>query len=599
MQAALGIATDPVLNVPDAEHNELGHTLFERQLVSVSALWGIANAGRKLPAFEVVRTLYPALQLFARSHHETRNWRGWFEIEAAAPDYFTFIVCATAAHGKGAVQSLGDEFERLWNQESTKEYWPLNRCHHIAVELYRQGDDRQRLVRLLNKMEQEVGVWYELHERAEVIRELAMAWHEIGELARAQALFPRLMQGTFGIYHRKDRQIQRWVDMLAKAVANQPDHARQDISRFVAAISVLNQTGRGRGNDEASAELIALLMTFDLEYAFSLFVWLLEKGGIDFDSALAGLLLGALRLEQAPIEAVFVIARHLYIPFTSYFHKPLAKQLAASCVLQQSPAEVKRLLCELNLSLMTKAWPNQRPGWWREIVAGLRQHGGDSSEFEAHLVEYPGKQDRTSPSLTLKDDSLLTLEEVLVIVSSYEKLIALIESVEKTEYFLWDSVIAPLIEGFTHTQVHSVMTLLEPLGIDSTVRNRAALHLHQIGHTQEALAILQPLLNGSKASGWDANWDGGSRLNAIKAMIAIDPKQWRPRALEMLIDDYIAEFRYPSNLVSNIEELAEILFESTPWHQLWPEIRAHVFQLAEFSLAEDSPSLGSDKIIDC
>ena len=64
-------------------------------------------------------------------------------------------------------------------------------------------------------------------------------------------------------------------------------------------------------------------------YAKTLFDWLLEHGGLHFSSAMSGLLLGALRHESPPLEAIFVVARHLLIPFDSYVYEPLAEQLAS------------------------------------------------------------------------------------------------------------------------------------------------------------------------------------------------------------------------------------------------------------------------------
>lgn len=155
----------------------------------------------------------------------------------------------------------------------------------------------------------------------------------------------------------------------------------------------------------------------------------------------------------------------------------------------------------------------------------------------------------------------------------------------------------PIVGSFTVTQVNRLLTLLVSLGAKDDVRNICALRLHQLGHTEEAVSILEPILNKSAASGWSPHWDGGTRVYALKALIAIDPQQWRPRALEMLIDDYIREFRYPFNLLNQIEELADLLFEEIPWDQLWPEIREHVFQLADFSLSEEQPPLYPESVL--
>lgn len=588
--ASLGRTIDPITTVPTAdEPREQGHVLFERQLVTIAALWGKAKRGEYLSPDEIIRALRPALRFFNRSWEETRDWHAWYEIESAVDDYFDLMVRAVAAHGQEALSALSEEMERLWMDDGTAKYWPSSRRHKISMALYRHGDERARLVRRLESIEREIGVWHELHERADELGQVAKSWGEIGELERARALIPRILEGSYGVYHHKDRQMQRWVDLLAIAGASRPELIQEDIPRFASALLVLDQTGRGRGTQDAATEFLALVMTINPAYAWALFEWLIGHGSLQFSNGVAGLLLGALRTERPPLEAIFLVARHLYIPFTPYTYKPLATQLAARSSDLLPSSEAERLLDELEQTIQIKAWPDDRPDWWRAIVAGLRQAGGGSTHFETRLAIEPGEQDNASPSLILKDGRKVTNEEVMVQVGSFERLVALIDSVEKTEYFPWDDVIKPIIGTFTAAQIQQLLTLLEPLGIRHTVRDRCALRLHQLGETEEALSMLLPILEESTASGWDRWWDGGSRLFAIKALISIDPIQWRPRALEMLVDDYLTEFRYPINLLHNIEELADILFPVVPWDRLWPEIREHVYQLAEFSLAEDFP----------
>lgn len=591
--ASLGQTVDPVKAVPDSDDpRKHGNVLFERQLVVIASIWGRAKKGEIMAPDEIMRTLHPALRLFNRGRREARDWSAWYQFASAAEDYFNLMIRSVAAHGQDAVRELSREFEQQWTQEKTAKYWSTNRRRAIALALYRNGDDRDIFIRRLEGLEQEIGVWHDVHDRAEEYGQLALAWREAGEVERGKSLVPLLLNGSFGISHDKDRQLQQWVDLLTKAVAYQPDLASDNIGRFASALVVLEQAGRGRGTQDAATELLALAMTANPGYAKTLFDWLLEHGGLHFSSAVSGLLLGALRHESPPLEAIFVVARQLLIPFDSYIYEPLIKQLAVRTAQCAKPEITERLMSELTQTIQVKAYPGERPGLWRALIAGLREAGQDSLFFERLLAENPGEQDSRSSSLLLKDGRKLTEEDVLVLVNSFEQLVALVESIEKAEYFPWRRVIKPLIGRFTAQQTHRLLAVLEPHGLDGMVRNMCASRLHDLGLTNEALTILEAVLNETTASGWDRSWDGGSRQDAIKALIAIAPDKWRPRALETLVDDYISEFHYPYNLIHNLEELAEVLFEVVPWERLWPEIREHIYQLSDFSLAEEqAPSL--------
>ncbi|POZ51811.1 ATP-binding protein [Methylovulum psychrotolerans] len=590
--ATLGIEISPVAAVPDAlDAKERGNVLFERHLVIISQLWGKARRKEKLSGSEIVRILHSALRLYQRSWKETKEWTGWYEFQGAANDYFDLMISASAAHGDEAILALSDEFEKLWASESTKKYWSTDQRHKIALILYRNGDQRSRFIQRLESLQREIGVWDEVHARVEIFNELALSWCEVGEVDRAQDLIPRMLEGSFGIYHDKDRQLQQWVEVLTKVASSAPELVENELHHFAAAVLILEKANRGRGTQDAAIELLALAMTINPSESWQLCEWLWKNGGLHFDTGVAGILLGALRSKQPPIELIMNLTRHLYIPFVPYLYEPLAIELAAACF-KLVPSELTHgLIDDLSQTLLVKAWPNQRPSWWRALIAGIRHSGGDASQFEKQYFDNLGEQDSSSSFLILKDGRKITVEEAKVMVGSYEQLIILFESIEKTDYFPWPSLLEPLIESFSADQIRQMLTRWESYLSKDALRNKFALRLHRLGHASEALTLLEPMLQQSKASGWDSHWDGGIRQTAFGGLIAIDPKRWRPQALKTLLDDYTSEFRYPVNLINNWEELTDILFENVPWNQLWPEFREHIFQLAEFSLAEDFPQL--------
>jgi hypothetical protein len=590
--ATLGIEISPLAAVPDALNiKERGNVLFERHLVIISQLWGKARCKEKLSGSEIVRVLYSALRLYQRSWKETKEWTGWYELQGAANDYFDLMIRAVAAHGDEAIIALSDEFERLWTSDSTKQFWSTDRCHKIALALYRNGDRRSRFIQRLESLQQKIGVWDEVHERVEFFNDLALSWCEVDEIDKAHDLIPLMLAGSFGIYHHKDRQLQQWVDILTKIASSAPDLCMNELQHFAASVLILEKANRGRGTQDAAIELLALAMTISPTKSWQLCEWLWKNGGIHFDTGVAGILLGALRSQHPPIELIVNLTCHLYIPFVPYLYEPLATELATACIQVGSSEQPHSLLNDLSQTLLVKAWPNQRPSWWRALIAGIRKAGGDASRFEKQYFDNPGEQDSSSSVLILKDGRKITLDEAKVMVGSYEQLITLFESIEKTDYFPWPGLLETLIERFSADQIRQMLTRWEPYLSKDALRNKFALRLHQLGHTSEALALLEPMLQQSKASGWDSHWDGGSRQTVFKGLIAIDPKCWRPQALKTLINDYTSEFRYPVNLINNWEELTEILFENVPWNQIWPEFREHIFQLAEFSLAEDIPQL--------
>lgn len=586
--SSLGDKTDPSTVVPDSEKaDRRGHVLFERHIVSISTLWGAARGGNILTGSEVVRILKPSIQFFNRGHKESRKWHAWYELEQAADDYFDLLIAAASAHGVEAVLALEAEFENQWSNPETSKYWSTARQHRIARNLFKHGGSKAFFSRLLERLEERLGIWHELHERAEELSALAISWNEIGEHERARALIPRLLSGSFGIYHHKDRQMQTWVSYLKIAGKANPELVENDLARFASAILILQRAGRGRGTQDAATELISLAASISPRLGWNMFNWLLSKGGLYFEHGLAGLLLGGLRSRKISIWHALAVTAHLYAPFSRTTHDQLASELATACITHYGESKSKEILGQLAEKLQVYSWPSERSNWWKGFISALRRQSIDSSYFEALLGRASRKRDYDSSSLLMKDGRKISTEEFPALVRSFDDFRNLIDHLQKTEYFPWQDALSPILGGFNASQISQTADLLEPFGLNNTFRCRLALRLQELNFPDKATAIVQRFLEQSSSHGWD----GGSHVYAFRTLINIDPDKWRPLALERFIDDYLAEFRYPQQLIQNIDEFASLFFQEIPWNELWPEIRDHVSQLAEFSLADEIPSL--------
>ena len=105
----------------------------------------------------------------------------------------------------------------------------------------------------------------------------------------------------------------------------------------------------------------------------------------------------------------------------------------------------------------------------------------------------------------------------------------------------------------------------------------------------KANSLLEGLFESSDAKGWDLHWDGGARQSIFRALVEIDAKQWRPKALACLVDDYIGESRYPSSLIWNLPEIVDILFEDKDVLPIWKEIKEHAYLLDAFEQGAEKP----------
>ena len=166
---------------------------------------------------------------------------------------------------------------------------------------------------------------------------------------------------------------------------------------------------------------------------------------------------------------------------------------------------------------------------------------------------------------------------------------------ESVDYFRWMNLIQPFLKGMSVHQLEEVYKLLKPLKPDNDVVSFIAGALSSHGEVDKANSLLEGLFESSDAKGWDLHWDGGARQSIFRALVEIDAKQWRPKALACLVDDYIGESRYPSSLIWNLPEIVDILFEDKDVLPIWKEIKEHAYLLDAFEQgAEKPPALLDD-----
>ena len=584
--AMLRNPADPKQAVPDEESSKHGGVLFERNIVTIANLSGKAWAGEFVPSITILQELRPALSFFYRNHRETRDWTSWYWYRKIAPDYFTFLVISVTQHGPEALHSLGEEFDRRW--EADAQHWPTDWRRKIALTLYRQGGSKEDLIRRLDIIETQMSVWDDVASRTAELSEQTLAWLEAERYQRAKSILPQIYKGSFGIVLDKDYQFCDWVECLATTTSAKPGTTAEDIRRFAGALVTMEQTGRGRGRQEAASNLIALTAKWHPNYGLELKDWLLAHHSIHYSTAVAGILRAATLSADAPLEMIVLLTCHLLIPFRRSAPSHLPKLLAKQCTLRCSPDEARSLLHMLETCLESNAFPSSRAEWWRGFAEGLQEAGSDSSHFLAKLqMDTREKRYESESHMKLKSGEKLSYEDAVLRITSVQDLLDFIEQIEEVKYFRWNKAIEKILDKLSYEQINALRTSLAPYNIDTVVEALFVKRLKALGYVDEGQEALQSLLDQSRSGGWSRYWDGGSRLSSMQTYIEFYPEQGREMAYDLLVNDYLSGWRTPNFIFQNLDDYMPLLFAEAPLFEIWQEIREHVYQLDEFTPKEN------------
>lgn len=586
--SALGKEEEPENAVKNTKRKECnGNVLFERSVVKFANFWGRGWKGEKISPQDVNKAIKPVLNLLHRDHSQTHDWIGWYEIKATAPDFYKFAIKCVAPHGEECLRELYHCITSHW--DST--YWPASWRRKVALEFFIYNNDYAELVVNLSKAEEDALAESDVYSRLSELTEFAIAWSDIGEIDKSRSLLNSIIMNSYGISSDKDNQFHIWCCWLGALIENGvPDStAYEQLCNFVNAYLRIERSGKGSGISEAGIELIAACTKWNMEYSFSFTRWLINTGGVSYTTALKGILTGLLARGSPSLQSITSVAAKLLIPLAGYSQSDLPQKFSE--VLHTSISN-KPLIINLINSINTNSFPIDRKDWLDGIIKGAKIAGNVDPMYSDLSRRSPEKRYANKEvALTLNTGEELTNDEAILKISSVTELMSFLSSIETVQYFRWTDLISPFLNHLTVDQIEIVCESLSRLDGRIDAQAKLANELASRGESEKSSMMLKGLLTQASPNGWDRFWDGGSKLSIYKALVKIDPDQWRVKALNSFVDDYIGEHRSPRNFIHQLDDLATVFFESDNVVDIWGEISDHFYQLDDFSEVEFTPPL--------
>lgn len=594
---AIPYSTDPMDN---------GIILFERLVMNVANANGRVWENDNLAPLTVLEAIRPALNLFALRYDTTSDWSGWHFIEKIADKFFKYAIDVSKNLSEECFQLLVKDICEHWSNR----HWKPDLKLEVAKLLFKSGDTASNYVNALKEIENQIAEYDDASLKIDGYSKLIGGYALVGETQKSQQLMSCIIEGSFEIFHRKDRQFTDWVDWLIKFAKSQPDMAFEPIKKFSGALVLLEKSGRGRGVEEAASKLIKLVTSLNTCAGGNLAKWLLERGGVHYEIALSGFMEGMLERSNAPITEITQTASKLLIPFEEYNPSKLPLKLVQSIIANvMDPDVAKRLIEALVHAVRTYALPSNRRDW----LSQMKEGEGEGLCGLTDIVDYeqPDSERRSGDKeavITLKSGVLLNEKEVIARVSCVADLFELVKQVESFKYFHWDPLVTPYLEQLDSQQIQDLVTAFKPADMLLALVVAFSTRLIKLGEIAFATKLLDQRLKSESEARWDRDWSGPAKLQVFSAYKQIDCRKWSELALRDLVEEFIGDYRYPANLIWNLEEITDIIFDSNDLAGIWGEITEYVYQLTDFKDLEnqdlpehlrfDSTQEGLESLID-
>lgn len=596
--AALERPLDPVQTIPAPKHRgDTGGMMLQRMLILIATLRGEADRGAMAAPRSVAMRLTPAIRFIARHYREVQHWTDWYGVEARAVAYFRRVLNTAAAHGPEALRAVLEVFDDDWRTPPRSRYWRLAWRLAIVEHAHAIDPDGPRTRRWLEAIDASVATETELSSRIDLEAKLVRAWLRLGDRARARDGVARMVGATFGIYHDKDDQLERWSAWGAKAARLDPAISLDAVIRpLLRGAAVTFREHRGAERTRPAAILLSLAFERDPAWALALIDWLESHEATSRQALAEGVLTGALVLAATAQDlavTLHAIAR-LGVPFTGSAPEAFAEAIGRACQPHVGEPTVQHAFAALLRTIDTKVPAGDRP-LWRDRLAKAIVTGGGRPEAWGMEPDPPrvSRSGEIAPGLSLKGGGFIS-QQKLMLGGYGEDFVTLLEQTASIERLDYEAVLAVVLAKADAPKLRRARTLLADLGAGTGADLWFARACAAAGDLAEAQKAADNAYCASKPTGWSRYHDGGTRIRAAHAAIAVHGPPGRDMAFRWFSQDYLTEFRYPRDLLSLFDPVLEVLYAEPSHARLWPDVLEHVRQLIDLSKGElpDPPERG-------
>ena len=406
---------------------------------------------------------------------------------------------------------------------------------------------------------------------------------DVGDKRRAEEFLNRTLDTSFGIGYRKDYQLDQWIDWLGKINEIEPDNAVERISNFVTAIENLEDSIESRPLMLAARRLLAVTSKTSPFIANRLFFRFLDKGIIGFQSGLRSLMMETLNQPDQPSDVWMRVFVEVVIPFDPDGDTKLVETV----VLKSATTTNREGLIAIATSLVSQirrlSPPSARPKWFRGLSEGLFAVGISPANIglnEDDLNLDPSEA-ASSRCLTLNDGSQLIDTDIeLSQVESFDDVRALKEMESQDSFFDWTRVVSTMVPKIQDVEtLEDLASLFLGSWHVSNVLSVISTRIAELGQSERAWEIANDAYRASSDYGWGKWYDGGTRLNAVRAMKNAD----RDRATQLIYDSIAEDFaKHPELLTldwSALENIVELTDTSDKTAEIWAEVEAYTDEL--------------------
>ncbi len=579
--------------VPDSEFAQSRQLLaFHRALLVMARLAGQAWAQLPQSPGTVATDVKGVLRVLFADRDDMRDL-GAYRVTSAREETLTLLIRIVAAHGDDvrdrALAAFDEEKRHAEPSDAcTPELWRAVLRTFVEV-----GSPPGLIVPLLRELEPDGYSAGQLESELSEASAQARLWLDLGEPGRARQTIARALTATLSV-EEKDNQLLDWIAWSADASTAAPEELPQRFATM--ATAVLASTGTSE-NRYAAAELLRRAGAIDEAAGVTLLHWCLEHRLLEWSDAWLALLDGVVTghpgtAPKAALLYAFVVLpldaaargswlRTLRGALSRDASSPLAvpaDRLLRAALAVELPASARRRW------LGAPASHDEAPAWAASFFTADVADGDDAASEMAD-----GMPDTTDDRLS--DGALTAAVTALSSVEAVERLLTRLRG--ETYRVTWTTALAPLIDRLDVDALGRLAASLPARSDLVAARTRIALRLAALGEASAGQSLALEILRSTEPSGWNSQYDGGSRVVALRALSDLDAPAAREQAWRLLERDWRADRVTALTFARSARALFPVLVTEVAVGAIADVVEAHVRVLVAHAGSVAAPTIAS------
>ena len=567
------------LNPTEIEHTEPNErkepaSHFRHATLVVADIWGHALVGSYYDQSELLKfmnEILDSLKNFQESdpHSGAFTNTPWVELlKSLISIIFEFYPEMNNSLKDILLQELDDSPKGI--------YWPLNYQRDLLLILNRYASSNQDIKDRLLKMESKISAEINSYDRLEQLCKHALAFTHLNDKYAAIRYLDLILRESFGIFWRKDFQLDSFIRILSSFISNKPELAAEKIGLFAPIIPVLGKITEWRVEESAAIELLQTSFGWSPANTVQLFHWFLEQESLRYFSGLNSILVSALDINNFNLNIAKLCMEYYLIPLSQEVPSRFLNKLFSAIKEKLGSEQVKEYARTLVLKIKYFALPSIRNEWYIEIAKNVARLGLSPLYLELTGVQI--KPQSAYNLLELKDGRMLNLIDILENVCSFSDFLDLWSKKKEPSNFSWSILIHRLSPFLSLREIEQ---LIEIFSEEKRILHILALILISRENLEKAEEICRKIIQMSDPLDWNP-WEGQLLLETLKTLTQINPSSMDEEIKPFIVDKLTER---PYNLYSTIYFLSELvsLFENNQDKELiesfWKEIEEYLHNI--------------------